>query len=631
MDTDSSRDVFVRDVSAGATELVSRNDGPNGAQGSSVDQQAKISADGRYVVFTSFSTNLPEDIDATQDVFIRDRELDSTRLVSRGTGGGDKGNDFSVRPSVSTDGKYTVFASGATNLHPDDGDSNADIFMREYDYPPTVSITAAPPSGRSADATPSITFSTPDDDPVIAECFMDDVQVLPDCNVPNDEPTPGADLQDTFTSDTLSDGPHTFTVRLRDFNGYGEFDSVTFTIDKTGPSAQLTSQPPASTEDTTPSVEFTATAPDLESFECSVDEETYAACTSPFTSPSLAPGAHTIDVRALDDLGNSGVSVRASFTVVDAPPSVSIIDAPPARTADATPSITYATPAEDTLFAACTMDGVPVAATCNVPNDQPTPSSDLQNTFTSAPLADGPHTFGVTLNDDAPGNTATASVHGRHRRARDDDRLQARCHDDRHDADSRLLLQRCRPGLVPVRGRRRCLQRLYLALHDVNARARPAHGRRPRRRRPRQQRSRPARVLPGRRAARHGGRGPEGHPRHEHQDHRQGDRGAGYFRRGRGGHRPRVRRDHLEAQEGQVELTSVTAAPTESQAGETVALELKYPGSAKKRKKATKKLVKGIQKGGKATIEVQFLISDEAGNSATLERSAKLKAKKKRK
>jgi Tol biopolymer transport system component len=133
-DSDGIADVFVRDLQANTTTLVSRASGASGAKGNGNSAQAAVSADGRYVAFISLASNLhPDDSDATADVFVRDLEAGTTTLVSRAAGAaGAKGNSFSFDElAVSPDGRYVAFSSAASNLHPDDGDGRVDVFRRD--------------------------------------------------------------------------------------------------------------------------------------------------------------------------------------------------------------------------------------------------------------------------------------------------------------------------------------------------------------------------------------------------------------------------------------------------------------------------------------------------------------------
>jgi Tol biopolymer transport system component len=132
-DPDGSDDVFVRDLQASTTTLVSRATGATGAKSNGLADFPAVSADGRFVAFTSNATNLhPDDTDTTGDVFVRDLQASTTTLVSRATGAsGAKANDGSFDPTISADGRFVAFGSAATNLDPDDGDATFDVFVRD--------------------------------------------------------------------------------------------------------------------------------------------------------------------------------------------------------------------------------------------------------------------------------------------------------------------------------------------------------------------------------------------------------------------------------------------------------------------------------------------------------------------
>ena len=119
-DTNEATDVFVRDRQTGATRRVSV--GPGGVQGDSSSFTPSISADGRFVAFSSSASNLvPDDINGIPDVFVRDRQTGTTRRVSVGPGGV-QGNSSSFDPAISADGRFVAFISAASNLVP--GDTN---------------------------------------------------------------------------------------------------------------------------------------------------------------------------------------------------------------------------------------------------------------------------------------------------------------------------------------------------------------------------------------------------------------------------------------------------------------------------------------------------------------------------
>jgi Tol biopolymer transport system component len=145
-DTNEDRDVFVHDRNAGITELVSvASDGTQGdfASGGLGAGPARISADGRYVVFGSFASNLvPDDAAHFDDVFVHDRLLNTTECASLSSAGA-VGNGHSMYPSISDDGRYVVFHSEADNLTPGDTNDATDVFLRDPETNTTVRLSGA--------------------------------------------------------------------------------------------------------------------------------------------------------------------------------------------------------------------------------------------------------------------------------------------------------------------------------------------------------------------------------------------------------------------------------------------------------------------------------------------------------
>jgi len=122
-------DVFLRDIPAGSTKMVSV--ATNGKQGNLSSVGGAISADGRYVAFRSYSNNLvPNDTNARADIFLRDTVAGTTTRVSV-AGDGAQANDSSTNPSISGDGRFIAIESNATNLVPDDTNAANDIFVRD--------------------------------------------------------------------------------------------------------------------------------------------------------------------------------------------------------------------------------------------------------------------------------------------------------------------------------------------------------------------------------------------------------------------------------------------------------------------------------------------------------------------
>jgi hypothetical protein len=146
---DGSANVFVRDLQTNTTTLVSRAGGPNGAEGDAASVNGAISANGRFVAFESSADNLdPADRDNDRDIFVRDLQTNTTTLVSRASGaGGAKGNSFSAVASISSDGRFVAFESFASNLDAADGDTTDDVFVRDLQTNTTTLVSRGSGAG----------------------------------------------------------------------------------------------------------------------------------------------------------------------------------------------------------------------------------------------------------------------------------------------------------------------------------------------------------------------------------------------------------------------------------------------------------------------------------------------------
>ncbi|MEX1193482.1 MAG: calcium-binding protein [Dehalococcoidia bacterium] len=141
-DTNGKSDVFVRDLQAGTTERVSVDSSGNQANGVSIN--ATISADGRYVAFQSFADNFVPGDTTLLDVFVHDRQTGVTELVSVGIAD-TQADGASDNASISGDGRYVAFQSGATNLVAEDTNGALDVFVRDRDATATTPTPTPPP------------------------------------------------------------------------------------------------------------------------------------------------------------------------------------------------------------------------------------------------------------------------------------------------------------------------------------------------------------------------------------------------------------------------------------------------------------------------------------------------------
>jgi Tol biopolymer transport system component len=144
-DTNGEPDVFVRDLQTGTTTLVSMNRlGTNGGNGSSGGPS--ISADGRFVSFTSGASDLVfNDTNAAGDVFVRDLQAKTTTLVSAnrlGTNGGNNSSGGVVTSAhISANGRFVAFPSFASDLVATDTNGVADLFVRDLQTGTTTLVT----------------------------------------------------------------------------------------------------------------------------------------------------------------------------------------------------------------------------------------------------------------------------------------------------------------------------------------------------------------------------------------------------------------------------------------------------------------------------------------------------------
>ncbi len=128
-DTNGVQDIFVHDRLLNVTERVSVDS--MGAEGNSLSERPKLSADGRYVAFESNASNLVAgDTNGVMDIFVHDRVTGTTERVSVDSMGAE-GNGYSWRSSISGDGRYVAFESSASNLVVWDTNGWGDIFVHD--------------------------------------------------------------------------------------------------------------------------------------------------------------------------------------------------------------------------------------------------------------------------------------------------------------------------------------------------------------------------------------------------------------------------------------------------------------------------------------------------------------------
>ena len=246
---------------------------------------------------------------------------------------------------------------------------------------PDTFITSGP-SGTVASATALFDFSS-NEAPVTYQCSLDSGAFVA-CADPS-----------TFTG--LADGAHTLAVRAVDAAGNVDATpaSRAWSIDTIAPDTAIVSGPSGSVASTTATFDFSS--PDATAtFQCSLDGAPFVACSDPVTFSGLAQGSHTLQVRAVDPVGNvDPTPVTRTWTVDTTQPDTTIVSGPSGTVTS--PSATFDFSSNETAVTyQCALDGAAFSA-CSDPNTFPA-------------LADGPHTLQVRAVDAAGNLDATPAT-----------------------------------------------------------------------------------------------------------------------------------------------------------------------------------------------------------------------------
>jgi Tol biopolymer transport system component len=354
-DTNGTDDVYVRVLGSTTTILASRADDEALADAGAA--RPSLDWDGDVVAFESAATNLVgagQDTNGFTDVVVRDLDAGTTTLASRQDGaGGTLGDGASTAPVLDGDGTTVAFATEAVNLGATGGLS--DVVVRDL---PSHDSTELPGAGREeqpaisedgtkvafvTDAAPAAgdTDSVADDD-----VYLHDLTTNTTTYVSRGDGLSGAASNGTAGGNPLAlegpaisgNGDCTVFLSLAnnldpDWAGTGVqlgYLRATGTgcPDTAPPETQIDTGPAGETTDTTPEFAFSASERRA-SFECAVDGEPFAACSSPVSTAPLAAGAHTFRVRARDLPGNQDATpAERSFTIAGAVPPAPQTPAP---------------------------------------------------------------------------------------------------------------------------------------------------------------------------------------------------------------------------------------------------------------------------------------------------------------
>ncbi|WP_284668648.1 Ig-like domain-containing protein [Myxococcus sp. SDU36] len=231
------------------------------------------------------------------------------------------------------------------------------------------------PSGTTTSSSATFDFDS-NESPVTYQCSLDG--------------GPFVACTDPVTFTGLADGSHTLAVRAVDAAGNVDPTPATrtWTVDATAPDTTIVSGPPAVTNATSATFDFSSNESPV-TYQCSLDGGPFVACTDPRTFTGLSQGNHTLAVRAVDAAGNvDPTPATYAWTVDTTAPDTTIVSGPSGTTTSSSATFDFDSN-ESPVTYQCSLDGGPFVA-CTDPV-----------TFTG--LADGSHTLAVRAVD-AAGN-----------------------------------------------------------------------------------------------------------------------------------------------------------------------------------------------------------------------------------
>jgi Tol biopolymer transport system component len=179
-DTNGFGDIFLHDMKTGKTEMVSV--AMDGNSGNDLSFWSSISSDGRYIVFMSQATNLlAADTNEAWDIFMSDRTNGVTTIISNGYDG-KQANSQSEYPVISANGRYVAFASDATNLVEGDTNGYRDVFEHDRETGKTIRVSVASDGTQTDNGTQVFSISISSDGKFVAFSSLATTLVPDDTN-----------------------------------------------------------------------------------------------------------------------------------------------------------------------------------------------------------------------------------------------------------------------------------------------------------------------------------------------------------------------------------------------------------------------------------------------------------------
>jgi VCBS repeat-containing protein len=394
--TSGPQHVFVKDRQTGETGLVSVSS--NGTHGNSTSIQASLSADGRYVAFASLSSTLVAgDTNVTFDVFVHDRQTGETRRVSVARDG-TQGNGSSQLPSLSADGRSVAFQSDAALVA---GDTNNTIDVFVVGIAPPSALDGALTTVEDTQGTGTLNGSDPYGDPLtyaIVSNGMRGTAVITD-------PTTGTFV---YTPNGNANGSDTFTFKVNDGTSDSNVATVTVTITPVNDAPVATDQTATTAEDAAQPV--TLSGSDVEG-----DPLAFSIVTGPSHGVLSGAAPSLIYTPAADYNGNDSFTFTANDGLADSQVAIVTIEITPVNDAPAAAGQSVTT-AEDgarsVTLTASDVDGDPLIFSIVAGPSHGVLSGAAPNlTYTPAANYNGSDSFTFRVNDGTvDSNVATVSI-----------------------------------------------------------------------------------------------------------------------------------------------------------------------------------------------------------------------------
>lgn len=327
-DTNTDDDVYVRDLDDDTTTLASV--GVAGTSGNDEADEPALDWDGDVVAFTSRATDLvPDDTNSTGDVFVRDLGAGATALVSR-TDAGAPAVGGGRTPSLSGDGDRVLFATGSSDLlDPSDDDG---MVVRDRTTSDSIQVGGEASTGAlSEDGRYALVLSDEDLGAPDTNLTDDVYRVTVDAPSERVLVSRATGAAGAPADEPSEDDDYRRAVSISPNGACASFSSAASNLDPNWVGTGIVSVflreigtcrdtvgPVAAVAGGAAGVTFTlderrATA------TCTLDGAPLGACTSPLSLPPLAPGTHRVEVTGTDVVGNVGAPGAVEFTV-DAPP-----------------------------------------------------------------------------------------------------------------------------------------------------------------------------------------------------------------------------------------------------------------------------------------------------------------------